>query len=208
MLKVHKKILIELCYRLIKIYSYSTKFKVVHHSSFDNKLPDQFVQMMWHQSILSLIMESNSPALQMLISTSKDGDYLIELIKKIKKIEPIRGSSRRHTFSAVREMIKLKKSEKPVRLIITPDGPLGPYKQVKEGLASIITKLDIPIVPCVTISNNHWNLNTWDRHLIPKPRSLNLIYYGKAISPNTSFKELQQALEKTEIEAKNILETL
>ncbi|MFN2507319.1 MAG: DUF374 domain-containing protein, partial [Chthoniobacterales bacterium] len=66
-----------------------------------------------------------------LISASRDGTFLAELVRRF-GVEIVRGSSSRKGASAVRQL-----SEGIARgrdAVITPDGPRGPAYQLGQGI--------------------------------------------------------------------------
>ena len=104
-----------------------------------------------------------------LVSPSKDGAWLVELLKKF-NVFCIRGSSSRRGKEAIKE-IKAIKNSANCDIVITPDGPRGPKYKCKKGSIKFIAEENLPVI-LISIKNlNAWSLNTWDLFAIPKPFS-------------------------------------
>ena len=77
-------------------------------------------------------------------------------------------------------MIKQLKNGKVI--LITPDGPRGPRYWVKPGVAYAAKTTSSHIVPFTWSASHYWQLNTWDRMLIPKPFSKIIINISPAMA--------------------------
>ena len=103
-----------------------------------------------------------------LISPSKDGAWLTELLRQL-KISAIRGSSKRGGGHALIEMIDTIRNHFSVG--ITPDGPRGPQYIVKPGIAMLAKETNAPIVLGGIFIPSAWRVNSWDKFYIPRPFS-------------------------------------
>jgi lysophospholipid acyltransferase (LPLAT)-like uncharacterized protein len=55
-------------------------------------------------------------------------------------------------------------------LVVSCDGPLGPYRVAKPGVLIVARSAGIPIQPWAVSIRPAWRLNgRWDRHLVPLP---------------------------------------
>jgi lysophospholipid acyltransferase (LPLAT)-like uncharacterized protein len=55
-------------------------------------------------------------------------------------------------------------------LVVSCDGPLGPYRVAKPGVLIVARESGIPIQPWAVSIRPAWRLNgRWDRHLVPLP---------------------------------------
>jgi lysophospholipid acyltransferase (LPLAT)-like uncharacterized protein len=112
-----------------------------------------------------------------LVSQSKDGDILNKLLKKW-KYQVVRGSSSKDGKEAIQELIKLINGDHSA--VITPDGPRGPVKEMKNGIFIISNKSKIPIIPVKIIYLKKKVLNkSWDKFEIPLPFSQCNVYFGE-----------------------------
>jgi len=83
--------------------------------------------------------------------------------------------------------------------IIHVDGPIGPIGIVKPGAVRIAQKADATIVPTFFISNNFWQLNSWDGFILPKVFSSVTMKFGESlkvdsIKSNQDFETMRNKL--------------
>ncbi len=79
----------------------------------------------------------------------------------------IRGSSFKGGVKALKESFK--KIEEGESIAITPDGPRGPRHSVADGIVAIAQKKNLPIITYRYKASSFWQINSWDRFIIPKP---------------------------------------
>lgn len=128
----------------------------------------------WHGTMLIpwyLQRENNFAAL---VSQSKDGDLLANILIKW-KYDVARGSSHRGGKEALEVLIK--KVEENHSISITPDGPTGPPRVMKAGAVIVAQRSSIPLVLCGIGSKSKYVLNSWDKFEVPKFfTKVNVIY--------------------------------
>jgi len=135
------------------------------------------VYAFWHINIIPLLLLRKFEKIVILISSSKDGE-LIAGPAKVLGFQPVRGSSRRGGSKAVKEIIKLSKR---FSIGITPDGPKGPNKKIKEGLLHIAYFTHLPIISVAVDIQREKVFNSWDKFRLPKPFSKINVSYGEPI---------------------------
>ena len=84
-------------------------------------------------------------------------------------IGAIRGSSSKGAVKALAQSFRELKSGTDV--IITPDGPRGPYHSVADGAVVIAQKQNAQIQILNYEASKFWQLKSWDKMIIPKPFS-------------------------------------
>ncbi|WP_304346318.1 dihydrodipicolinate synthase family protein [Campylobacter showae] len=84
-------------------------------------------------------------------------------------IGAIRGSSSKGAVKALAQSFRELKSG--VDVIITPDGPRGPYHSVADGAVVIAQKQNAQIQILNYEASKFWQLKSWDKMIIPKPFS-------------------------------------
>jgi len=163
----------------------------------------------WHGTMLIpwfLQKEKNFAAL---VSQSRDGDLLANILTKW-KYDVARGSSHRGGKEALE--ILMKKVEQHHSISITPDGPTGPPRQMKAGAVIVAQRSKIPLVLCGIGCKSKYVLNSWDKFEIPKFFSRVNVVYSEQIfiesdlerdevsniidDCNVSLNELQSEAEK------------
>jgi lysophospholipid acyltransferase (LPLAT)-like uncharacterized protein len=52
---------------------------------------------------------------------------------------------------------------------ITPDGPRGPRREAAPGVAALAALSGVPVLPCAAQTRWRWQLDSWDRMVLPLP---------------------------------------
>lgn len=159
---------------MIKILPYFVRFEFRVSSEVLDKIAKNqvFIVAFWHGELLlqSLICNKflNHQKVSVLISQHFDGELIARVIRYF-GIDSLRGSSSKGGVKALLEaMKKIKQNE---YIIITPDGPSGPYHSVADGIVLLAQKSKVPIVISRVLCQNFWEFKSWDRFRIPKPFS-------------------------------------
>ena len=105
---------------------------------------------------------------KVMISDHKDGEIIARVISFF-GIGAIRGSSSKGAVKALAQSFRELKSG--IDVIITPDGPRGPYHSVADGAVVIAQKQNAPIQILNYEASKFWQLKSWDKMIIPKPFS-------------------------------------
>ena len=138
----------------------------------------RFTFCMWHDQIVLAVFSLRTWHLAGLISQHRDGGYLADSVL-IAGIQPVRGSTSRGGAEAVREIL-----DRPdLHVAITPDGPRGPRREMKEGIVYISSRSKRPIVPTALVCNRYWAIpGHWSDMAIPKPFSKVILIAGTPIT--------------------------
>lgn len=149
----------------------------------------------WHSRFMPMVGLTCYGGFQAVTSAHKDGNYM-QMILEHYGHSAIRGSSRKQATSAMRDILRIKPED--MRLVITPDGPLGPRFKVKGGLVKVASRYKVPIIPMCYSATYAIMLNTWDRFIVPIPfLSKLIIEFGSPVNgQQTSDEELEAILVK------------
>ncbi len=154
--------------QLIVRFIYVTNKKIFHHPLIDTN--KTFVLAFWHGELLmqpfnyqKLKVDGTCKAM---ISEHKDGEAIAKTVEHL-GIGSVRGSSSKGGLKALINAIKELKSGTEVA--ITPDGPRGPRHSVADGIVAIAQKTDKDILVFNCVPTSYWQLNSWDKFVIPKP---------------------------------------
>lgn len=126
------------------------------------------------------------------VSKSRDGEPLALAIESYKKGRTIRVAHN-DKHGALRSLIDHLKASKDV-IVITPDGPRGPRYVLKPGVIAAAKASGASIVPFSWSADCFWEMNTWDRFMLPKPFSTIQVTFGVPIiceTDNTLEHELE-----------------
>ena len=133
---------------------------------------------LWHQGIpLSAPTwpaKEGAQELQVLISRSKDGEFIAQVMERL-GFGSIRGSSKKKNDTAknkngeqaFREMVRFLGQGKAVA--VTPDGPRGPALEMQKGVAALARISGAPVLMVGLAAAPAARLNTWDRTIVPWP---------------------------------------
>ena len=165
-------------YYVLKLLVKTIRLRFEGKDTIENHLRDngRVVLASWHQRFfggcyLPIILKR---PISMMISQSRDGDFVADVSKKIGWI-PVRGSSSRGGKNALREMIDTVMKIQLAGHIV--DGPTGPPHIIKPGLISLAQQSEAAICPAYILYENAWTFNSWDRFMVPKPFSRVLIRF-------------------------------
>lgn len=156
----------------------------------------RFAFCMWHDGIAVAVFALKTWNLSGLISQHRDGGYLADAAK-IAGIRPVRGSASRGGAEAVAQLLSLPE----LHLAMTPDGPRGPRRVMKEGIVYIASRSGRPIVPTSITADRGWSVpGSWTDLLIPKPFSRVRLIAGRPILipptlPRSEFAEYARLLQ-------------
>lgn len=135
-----------------------------------------FATCFWHRSLAMAAAAHHHRKVAALISRSGDGAILSEHLERV-GIRVVRGSSHRGAVQAVREM-SLAIDEGWI-LATGCDGPKGPPRRAKAGMAEIARRHRVPLVPFGFACGRTWHLGTWDRMRVPWPGTRIAVAYGE-----------------------------
>ncbi|TGK11659.1 DUF374 domain-containing protein [Leptospira fletcheri] len=146
-------------------------------SLFKSRKP--FILSIWHTNVLYSPYLHRGRKVAVLISESKDGDFITGVVHRFGNTS-IRGSSSKGGSKALKAMIVHLKKNLPAAF--TPDGPRGPALIVQPGLIASAQVSQVPIVPFHYECTRQWVLEkSWDKHRVPKPFTTFVVSYGKPI---------------------------
>ncbi len=150
----------------------------------------------WHGRLLMTpFCWNENKKFSMLISSHPDGVLISKAVSYF-GIKTIVGSSSKNKFSSFKNIIKEIKSNNAVG--ITPDGPRGPKRKVKEGIISLAKLTQVPILPLAFGSKFGKELNSWDKFLLISPFNKFVAVWGNPIhiKKNKDIKIAMKNLEK------------
>lgn len=167
---------------IIRLLSLTNK-KIFHAPKTLGDKP--FIMACWHGELLMIPYAykhfTKTPHVKLLISEHFDGNLIAKTLGFF-KFETIRGSSTRGGVKALMQSIKELKNG--YDLGITPDGPKGPRHEVSDGIVVMAQKAKVKIVLVEIKPSNYWQLNSWDKFVIPKPFGTINYYISDLIDVN------------------------
>ena len=133
---------------------------------------------LWHGRLLALAYRFRGYGFVPLISRSGDGEYIARIVERW-GYEPVRGSSSRGGREGLRDLVRYAREGK--NIVVTPDGPRGPFQELKHGVITAAQLTGCPIIPVAAGASRGWFVGKWDRFLVPKPFSTICVVFGQPI---------------------------
>ena len=151
------KILGVILHIVYRILSFMTRKEYFFADGVEMNNPNIIV--FWHRKIFTVcnatrIIKKKAS----IVSASKDGEILAELLKR-EGNQLIRGSSNRDNIKSLKEAMKYAKENYTLGIAI--DGPSGPIFEPKSGAIFIAKKTGMPIVPVSSYCSKKWIFKIW-----------------------------------------------
>ncbi len=181
----------------IKLISFTYRVKVVDKEGwFEQQDAWPVVVSLWHNRILfiaCLVRRSLLERMSVLISASRDGEYVSAFIRFF-GLGVVRGSSSRGGVHALLELNHELKDGHSV--ILTVDGPRGPKYSVHPGAVILAQKNSLAIIPVSVNAKHYWQAKSWDNTQIPVPFSTVSLVFGSpfSIPKEMSLEDAQQLI--------------
>ena len=141
-----------------------------------------FVMACWHGELLLIpyayTRYRKKPHVKLLISEHFDGNLIAKTLAFF-GFGTIRGSSTRGGAKAL--IAAIKEIKNGYDLGITPDGPKGPRHVVQDGIVVMAQKTGAKIALVSIKPSKFWQLNSWDKFVIPKPFGIINYYISELI---------------------------
>ncbi|MGB7296960.1 MAG: lysophospholipid acyltransferase family protein [Candidatus Aminicenantales bacterium] len=155
------------------------------------------ILLIWHGRLMLAPFFFRKRRIAALVSPSKDGEIIAQIAQGW-RFRIIRGSG---SHSMVRAWIKMKQDlGRGKELIIVPDGPRGPDRQLKPGALKLAQETGALLVPWSYSASRKKRLKSWDRFLFFYPFSRIVAIYGKSltVSPGLNDDDFEKERERVE----------
>lgn len=178
--KILVKIIPFLVVWLLRLW-FSSCRRIEHNPEFWRECGDLgkgTIAAFWHYSIGYVFFHLRKFPAAVLVSASKDGDYIASLATNL-NFSTVRGSRNRRGLRALKELMECLKRGENVGIVA--DGSQGPALVVQAGAILLASKTGSPILPIIWSASRCITFNSWDRLAIPKPFSRIDFYYGEPL---------------------------
>lgn len=132
----------------------------------------------WHQRMSYHFHHFGSRHVTMMISRSRDGEYAARVARWL-GFRDVRGSSSTGGSKALREIIQRMQQGEIGGMLA--DGPQGPPRVAKMGSVIMARNAGVPLIPVLWGADRCWQLNSWDRYMVPKPFARIVILYEEPV---------------------------
>ena len=163
----------------------------------DPACPRHYLYILWHDTLLLPAMSrhvmrgvESGNRVTALVSQHRDGGTLLPVLQAF-WIDAVRGSSKRGGVGAVRQLLALTRES---HVFLTPDGPRGPRRQVKDGILFLASQTGVPIIPVGAAASREWRVRgSWTDQAFPLPGAYVRVELGRPM-------EIPRALPREEYE--------
>ena len=131
---------------------------------------------LWHGRMFLPIQVHRHQGIVTMASQSKDGE-IIALWLGRNGYRVVRGSTTRGGGEALRQMVRQVRSG--IHAALTVDGPKGPPRVVQPGVVQLARLTGAWVLPITYSSARPRFFRSWDRYLLPRPFSRNVVAYGE-----------------------------
>jgi len=158
--------------RVVRLEGLENEKKAIESSG------DKVIYASWHQRLFYHVHRLKRRRVRVMISQSRDGEYIAGLINWL-GLKDVRGSSTRGGVDALKYLVRYMRDGANGGMI--PDGPTGPAREAKIGTIILAHMTGAPIIPISWGADRCWVFNSWDRFMIPKPFARISYCYGEPI---------------------------
>jgi len=184
-----------LIYLFLRILWWSTSKKIDYDK---DTIAKKHLFISWHGELLFcpplyLILRQKPLHVSAIVSQHFDGEVIARLLALF-GIKSLRGSSSKGGSEVFRQGLKALKDNQ--ELLLTPDGPRGPRHTLHEGIIALAQASKLPICIVSISSDKYWQLNSWDKFMIPKPFSKVVFRLQSITLENLNRQEAKQLLQQ------------
>ena len=144
----------------------------------NRNLDQRYLYCGWHEQLLFGGCAGRSYDLSAMVSQHRDGALVAGAFAAM-GMAIVRGSSSRGGTQALRQAIEITRT---LHMAITPDGPRGPRRELKEGVVYLASRAGVSIVPVACASNHTFLIRgSWTDMILPLPFGRTWMLYGDPI---------------------------
>jgi lysophospholipid acyltransferase (LPLAT)-like uncharacterized protein len=158
---------------------------------------DTAIAAFWHYSFFFLFHYFREYRAAVMVSASKDGEYIARLAQLMGYV-PVRGSSNRAGAKALRDMIsQLRRGN---NCAVVADGSQGPARKAQPGCILMASRSGKPIVPFVWAADRTLIFKSWDRTVVPLPFATVVLRVGEPLWIPPDITKAQVEIYRRELE--------
>ena len=155
--------ILKLLFRTTRV---KNKFMSPELNPYEYDGPKRFLYCVWHDLMAFPIFAGKHKHTSALVSRHQDGSFLAESMR-LMGISAVRGSTKRGGTQAVRQMMSVAEDK---HIVITPDGPRGPRRKIKNGIVFLASHSRRLIVPVAFSCHRFWSIRgSWTDLVLPQP---------------------------------------
>jgi len=167
---------------------------------------------LWHQGLFIAAHFFRDQRIVVMVSRSRDGDWIEVVLSALGFAGSPRGSSTRGGASALRRQVELVRAGHSAALLC--DGPRGPARVAKAGVVALARAAGVPIQPVGLSGQPCLRFGSWDTTLLPLPFARVVAVFGRPVEVQAEMtaeqlehtrQEIEQEIERATREAEERL---
>lgn len=164
---------------VLRLLAATWSFRILPHPSRElvfSRRP--FIGVVWHQTLIPMLMCFRGRGFVVMISQSRDGELIARASARL-GCRSVRGSSSRGGREALAALID--EANRGSQVSIVADGPRGPARDPKIGCVVAARRTGLPIIPAGIHVGRALSARSWDRTQLPLPFSRIVVAFGDEI---------------------------
>ena len=149
-----------------------------NHHFIDELIDTQCIAISWHGELFIAPQVyryfHKTQKTSAIISLHHDGNLIAKILLFF-NIVGLRGSSKKGAKAVL--LSSIKSIKKGYSVLISPDGPRGPRHSMSDGAVALAKRANLPLWVMNYQAKSYWQLNSWDKFVIPKPFTTLEIYH-------------------------------
>lgn len=160
----------------------------------------------WHYSILYMFYHLRSFPAAVMVSASRDGEYIARLAELLGHT-PVRGSSNKRGVAGLKHLLREVRAGKNAGLVA--DGSQGPARKAQAGAILLASMSGRPILPMAWGASRYKAFGSWDLTVVPLPLSTIFFQYGEPlrVPKGISGEEVEEYRQELENRLNRVYET-
>ncbi len=161
--------------------------------------PERFLYCVWHDSMVIPAFAGKHQEAAALTSRHADGSFVSQVLRWV-GMSTVRGSTNHIGPGTIRQLLQTAEDK---HIVITPDGPRGPRRQMSMGIAFLASRTGLAVVPTACSCVRCWRIpGSWTDLVIPKPFTKVFLLGGNPIKvpPDLGHDELKPHIERIQAE--------
>ncbi|MGE4606601.1 MAG: lysophospholipid acyltransferase family protein [Myxococcota bacterium] len=134
----------------------------------------------WHRNMLIAAFAFRDRSYGVPVSRSRDGELIVSVLRRLGYTDLPRGSSTRGGAAALRRLVRIVRAGTTVS--IQTDGPRGPARKSKDGVATLARLTGAEIVAIGFSASPCVRFRSWDGTLLPLPFARVVCAFGTHFS--------------------------
>jgi lysophospholipid acyltransferase (LPLAT)-like uncharacterized protein len=185
------QILTRLVARALRLLGATWRVEMRGANPLESERTSGLLTAVWHRNLLIGSYVFRDADVHVPISLSRDGSRIAAIARRMGFADPPRGSSSRAQFSLLKDLVR--RARAGAVITVLTDGPRGPARQSKSGIAHAARMTGVPLLPVAFSARPCIQFGSWDGTLLPLPFARVVCAFGQPVDlsgvPDDDFDE-------------------